>query len=436
MNSKIKQLSIASITLLIAACSSTPNNTEPYGKGYGLQLQDQQLYAILSKDESNNYSFTSFTTDRPHSNTNRAWIELNQLTPLFSTLSTECAAGVIMDRVVTEENKVCTDIELRERLFQDSTLDTGDIMKSTLGNAALTVITWGVGAVATAGYYTVEFDEDAYIKALNEANANFDIMPILAGLNKFNSDIDQRQQKLDSEIESKQASLDKGIKVSFTDKSKIYGTSPKDIVSVEVSSSQSPLKTVSKLEFNTIEDLYIQLDKKEAEVRGDVVFQTSCKTSLFNGWDYSVSGCRFKAGLNDEAMKNVNMTVKSKEEFYIPYLPIMTDKTVVVKAVNGKLTINNKTGKYLRIDSVSMYVGNDIETRTNLNIEVPPEAISTIANLSMFTDSERRRKLHHVDKTSLKHQIKLGAAIKYRIADTNVEKTLYKVDNVTPYSYF
>ncbi|MEF1341222.1 hypothetical protein REH81_31395, partial [Vibrio rotiferianus] len=83
-----------------------------------------------------------------------------------------------------------------------------------------------------------------------------------------------------------------------------------------------------------------------------------------------------------------------------------------------------------------MYVGNDIETRTNLNVEVPPEAVSTIADLGRFPDSERRRTLYNVDQTSLKHSIKLGAAVKYRIADTNVEKTLYKVDAVTPYRYY
>lgn len=114
----------------------------------------------------------------------------------------------------------------------------------------------------------------------------------------------------------------------------------------------------------------------------------------------------------------------------------MTDKVVVVKAENGRLKIHNKTGKYLKIDSVSMYVDNDIETRTNLNVEVPPQAISTIVGLNRFPDSERRRTLHNVDQTLLKHPIELGTAVKYRIADTNVEKTLYKVDAVTPYRYY
>lgn len=290
--------------------------------------------------------------------------------------------------------------------------------------------------LAVTGFYTVDFDKSAYIDALNEAKENFDIKPILADLNKFDADLAQRQKQLDAEIESKRTSLDKAIKVSFIDKSKLYGKPPKDIVNVSITSRQSPLKSVKNSTFKKVEDLYIKLNKKEAEVRSDVVFKTDCYTGFLSGWNYSVSGCGFEAGLNDKSMKNVSMAVISKKEFYMSYLPTMIDKTVVVKAENGKLTISNKTGKYLKIDSVSMYVGNEIETRTNLNVEVPPEAISTIVDLNRFPDSERRRTLYNVDQTSLKHSIKLGAAVKYRIADTNVEKTLYKVDAVIPYRYY
>ncbi|WP_282066165.1 hypothetical protein [Vibrio rotiferianus] len=440
MKSTINQLSITSLALLIAACSSTPNNeSERYGKGYGDQLKGQQLYAVLSKEDSGRYAFSRFTTDRPNSDTNSAWVDLSQLDPVFSTSDSDCTTQSLVAVVGIEDesnDEICSNLELRENLFHDSTINTDDVVASTAGNALLTVITFGMGAMAAQGHYTVEFDEDTYIDALNEAKANFDIQPLLVDLNKFDTDLALRQKQLDAEIESKRASLDKAIKVSFIDKSKLYGKSPKDIVSVSIKSHQSSLKSVRNTEFKKVEDLYLKLNKKEAEVRSDVVFETDCNTRFLRGWNYSISGCGFEAGLNDKSMKNVSMTVKSKKEFYVPYLPTMSDKTVVVKAENGKLTISNKTGKYLKVDSVSMYVGNDIETRTNLNVEVPPEAVSTIADLGRFPDSERRRTLYNVDQTSLKHSIKLGAAVKYRIADTNVEKTLYKVDAVTPYRYY
>lgn len=431
MKSTINKLSITSLALLIAACSSTPNNeSERYGKGYGDQLKGQQLYAVLSKGESDRYAFTNFTTNRPSSDTNLPWVDLNQLIPVFPTSPTECATGNTIDG---HRHKICSDLDLRERIFHDSAIDIGDVIKNTAGNALLTVMTFGT---AVTGFYTVEFDKSAYIDALNEAKANFDIKPILADLNKFDADLAQRQKQLDAEIESKRTSLDKATKVSFIDKSKLYGKPPKDVVNVSIKSRQSPLKSVRNTEFKKVEDLYLKLNKKDAKVRSDVVFKTTCNTRVLSDWNYSVSGCDFEAGLNDKSMKSVSITVNSKKKFYVPYLPTMTDKTVVVKAENGKLTITNKTGKYLKIDSVSMYVGNDIETRTNLNVEVPPEAVSTIANLGRFPDSERRRTLYNVDQTSLKHSMKLGAAVKYRIADTNVEKTLYKVDTVTPYRYY
>lgn len=440
MKSTINNLSITSLALLIAACSSTPNNeSERYGKGYGDQLKGQQLYAVLSKGESDRYAFTRFTTDRPNSDTNSAWVDLSQLKPVFSTSDSDCTTQGLVALVGIEDERndeICSNLELRENLFHDSTINTGDVVATTAGNALLTVITFGMGAMAAQGHYTVEFDEDAYIDALKEAKANFDIQPILVDLNKFDTDLAQRQKQLDDEIESKRASLDKAIKVSFIDKSKLYGKSPKDTVSVSIKSHQSSLKSVRNTEFKKVEDLYLKLNKKDANVRSDVVFKTTCNTRFLSDWNYSVSGCGFEAGLNDKSMKSVSITVNSKKKFYVPYLPSMTDKTVVVKAENGKLTITNKTGKYLKIDSVSMYVGNDIETRTNLNVEVPPEAVSTIASLGLFSNSERRRTLYNVDQTSLKHSMKLGTAVKYRIADTNVEKTLYKVDTVTPYQFY
>ena len=439
MKSTINKLSITSLALLISACSSTPNNeSERYGKGYGDQLKGQQLYAVLSKGESNRYAFTRFTTNRPSSDTNSAWVDLTQLKPVFSTSDSDCTTQTVLGTHDESNDPICSNLELRENLFHDSTINTGDVVATTAGNALVTVITFGIGAIAAQGYYTVEFDEDAYIDALKEAKANFDIQPILVELNKFEADLVQRQKLLDAEIESKRTSLDNAIKMSFIDKSKLYGKSPKDkeIVSVSIKSLQSSLKSVRSTEFAKVEDLYNKLNKKEAKVRSDVVFKTTCNTRFLSDWNYSVSGCGFEAGLNDKSMKSVSITVNSKKKFYVPYLPTMTDKTVVVKAENGKLTITNKTGKYLKIDSVSMYVNNDIETRTNLNVEVPPEAVSTIAYLVRFPDSERRRTLYNVDQTSLKHSMKLGAAVKYRIADTNVEKTLYKVDAVTPYQFY
>lgn len=437
MKPTINKLSITSLALLISACSSTSNNEgEPYGKGYGAQLKGQPLYAVLSKGASDRYTFTRFTTDRPSSDTNSAWVDLSQLKPVFSTSDSDCATQTVLGVDHGSNDETCSNLEVRKNLFHDSSINTSDVLATTAGNALLTVMTFGIGAMVAQGYYTVEFDEDAYIDALNEAKANFDIQSFLAGLNKFDRDLAQRQKQLDAEIEFKRASLEKAIKVSFIDKSKLYGKSPKDIVSVSINSYQSSLKLVRSTEFKKVEDLYLKLDKKDAKVRSDVVFKTTCNTRALRGWNYSVSGCGFEAGLNDKSMKSVSIAVNSKKKFYVPYLPTMTDKTVVVKAENGKLTITNKTDKYLKIDSVSMYVGNNIETRTNLNVEVPPEAVSTIANLGRFPASERRRTLHNVDQTSLKHSMKLGAALKYRIADTNVEKTLYKVDTVSPYRYY
>lgn len=127
MKSTIKKLSITSLTLLITACSSTSNNeSDTYGKGYGEQLKGQQLYAFLSKGESDRYAFTSFTTNRPSSDTNLPWVDLNQLIPVFPTYPTECATGNTIDG---HRHEICSDLDLRARIFHDSTIDTGDVIK-------------------------------------------------------------------------------------------------------------------------------------------------------------------------------------------------------------------------------------------------------------------------------------------------------------------
>ena len=304
MKSITNKLFIISAALLISACSSAPK--DEHSKGYGEELKGQHLYAVLSKDWDDRYAFTRFTTDISSADKNMPWVDLTKGEPVFSTSAFDCESTLFFD---WHSQKFCSDMEMRDKFFYDSTISTGDTLQNILLNPFIAVYTLGT---AVTGFYTVEFDEDLYIQALKEAKANFNMHTFLADLSTFEQDLAKRQKNLDLYIESERVSLDKRLSVSFIDKSKLYGKSPKNIASVYLESQQSPLNSVLNTEFLDVKDLRFMLNEKEAKVRSDVVFKTRCNMDQFSYWNYSTSGCNSEADLLKISMEKVTISLNSK----------------------------------------------------------------------------------------------------------------------------
>ncbi len=103
-----------------------------------------------------------------------------------------------------------------------------------------------------------------------------------------------------------------------------------------------------------------------------------------------------------------------------------------IKGINNRnayALFTNKTKQYLSIESITSYYKNVVFDTSNLNKELAPESTSTRANsnYTLFADSiSNQSSFYGVTKNLAKRTlIKIGFALKYRINNTNVEKTIF-----------
>ncbi|UIP29142.1 hypothetical protein [Photobacterium sp. TLY01] len=432
--SSLRNAALICFTVLLGACSST-QMADKQRDLLPPDLNKYNLYGYLERDPNGNYVFSKFSAQKY--DTSEPWVNLRDFSPVFKTEKDDCHTGGIIDETFKDDqSKLCDDEALRDKLFKTSTIKTGDVVMSTVGNAFMTAMTMGLALGDLGGFYTLEFDEDKYQKALDQAIENTNFNELLSKLNKLNNDISEKKEKFTFDVRKKQNELTGKLKISLNDKSKIY---PKKLngnsVTINTSYDTNQLSIIYG-EFLSVEDLYNKLTLKETTARSQTEFNLSCDYSQFNGWSYEETGCGQKFSFSDMKILPVKFTINHKNEFYVDYLPPLKDSLVEVKLSENKVQLTNKTDKYIKIDSLSMYVNNDIETKRDINIEIPPHATSYVANLKDFHSSVQLMTLRSVNYKTLQKPLRLGAAIKYRVTDTNKERTLYKVESIKPFSQY
>ncbi len=90
---------------------------------------------------------------------------------------------------------------------------------------------------------------------------------------------------------------------------------------------------------------------------------------------------------------------------------VLSDKSIVLEYKDNRLTLTNKTSKFLKVLSLAEYRGNDI--RNIPSFSVPPEGVKTI----LVPDT--------VKITSLNNKILFGYAIEYKVGNGKT-MSLYK----------
>jgi len=94
--------------------------------------------------------------------------------------------------------------------------------------------------------------------------------------------------------------------------------------------------------------------------------------------------------------------------------------------VNGtEINIENLTGQFLSVDTISIYYKGKIESVSS-KLELPPRSSKDIA-LSGYSQTLARAVVKNLTREVAKSEsVKFGVALKYRVIDTNIEKTLFR----------
>lgn len=159
------------------------------------------------------------------------------------------------------------------------------------------------------------------------------------------------------------------------------------------------------------------------EIRADKLeLLIGCTSDELNEWIV------YQPDLN--ITKNIQCNVKyiTAEGIY-PKEFTMSDKNLEVtsKTINHKtfnVTFINKSDSFLSVNTVSFYVGDDIEAQS-VNLELPPYAKK---NIIFETRSLFRDKIY-LGGNKKYEPTTYGNAVKYKIVNTNVEQTLFKTTN-------
>jgi len=101
---------------------------------------------------------------------------------------------------------------------------------------------------------------------------------------------------------------------------------------------------------------------------------------------------------------------------------------------NDEIRFINKTNNFIQIKSISIYYNDEIST-SNLStpIELPPRAITKeYLSVNKYVLSNVKKFTNYKDMTrdnAANRLISFGFAIKYKLSDQNIDKSLYKQNN-------
>ncbi|MEZ9537612.1 hypothetical protein AB4160_05380 [Shewanella sp. 10N.286.51.B8] len=383
------------------------------------------IYATLAMDEKNKFYFEKFSySSIPNS------INLNNLTHNFPTQDGICAKHLVERNSEVNRNlnnKILCDTDLQ---FRSATVSTGAIIGNTIGNAYAALASMGIGVSA---YYGVEFDTEEYEDALSQALAKVNRVTIINDANQLfyetNSSLQLSKIKFEEMRNKLQSKLGKSIKINDT--SKLFAKN--EIVHIEKTSSMPPISRNVIWQDNN--ELKIYLLKKLDESRSEGKLTLQC--SRLKSFHFSTEGCEQSWDYDSKhTIDPITYNVKSANQYVFEPHFDMNDSNIAIRLTsNGYLKVENRTNSFITINSLSLYFGADIETDSNINLEIPPSATSSNMSIHSFNIYDKNRKLKNIKKENLEKELSLGLALKYKVLNTNKENTLYDT-NIYKYSEF
>lgn len=391
------------------------------------QKLEHHLYGKLEKG-AQGYSFTMFSENY---NRNEPWVRLGDFQPMWSTKKEWCTIGIEFNQL----SKPCR--SENPTLFREKGTDF--TLKRTAGYAVLSVLSFGLLATMPPG--SVEFDQDKYFQAVNQANRK--LHKRFEGLGVSHTSYHDLLHEYDSAMSNFEAthkikSSDYKAKVpkpiiSLSDKSGLFnGTEETFQKFVAVNRNRiSGIDSVIKKQAVTLDNLVLIAEERNKQALSELSKKTSnllvsCRNNALREVKYTLK-CP-QTVLSSENSFNIQAVVHSIDyKKVIPTEFTAEDNTLELNMKSGSINVINKTDSFVSIDSLSFYHNGKIASQYKLGSELPPESEKDIIRINSLPVDWEHISFTDVTKGSANSKkIEYGFAVKYKIVDTNREKTLLK----------
>lgn len=133
----------------------------------------------------------------------------------------------------------------------------------------------------------------------------------------------------------------------------------------------------------------------------------------------------------------VKLKVLSKNYYKVYPQTNISDDNLKMMFDGKHITVNNKTSKFLQIKSISTYYNNDIVT-LQCDKELPPQSEANLNDIARqivdYNFTNQNNYLNMTYSIANKLKINFGFAVKYRLVEQNIDKTLYKINTHNLYN--
>ncbi|MBZ9612338.1 hypothetical protein [Rheinheimera maricola] len=382
-------LTALATVFLVAGCASNQTMVKEIKPVAEKIVSDREIFAMLDVTPEGRYYFRDFTFSGTHN-----FISLNTLQHYIRTESVKCGDAIDSEAQKAVADPECKQDKLAMFRVRDSTNNS------------------------------ISFDEELFEKALAEALVAQPREQLIAEFNniyqlvpKFRADKKAEYDKRWNDLNTK---LQEALVVN--DNSQLYDGKPNAYIF-----ERNPIEEHFwiKFKWQSASDFRVKLQEEVSNHYANSRLTLRC--DRLDSFHHTISGCDQKWGMTDKLeVKPVVYEIDTVRNY--GYAPTFNASDVHVSAVtdrHGVMSLTNLTDYYVTIDSLSLYVGDEIKNLSNLNLSLPPRSISKDLKLSKYSIFSRKS-FNNIRKADLVKSINIGMAIKYKVADINVEKTLFK----------
>ncbi|WP_333653865.1 hypothetical protein [Dissulfurispira sp.] len=412
------------ILLIITFAVNISAETSPPANDY---IGKNPLYAQLEKVDGK-YIITKI------SNTEHLIFKLNDLSHKFDTKKYECVFSY--GKLVSGPADKCKDNENVFRKVKANVAKTG----------AITILTLGMSAISGGTYHDSIFDSEAYNKAVEEGlnRSNINRQQLLAEYDNFMDSINALRSQYSSEYESylknnikivHQIQDESGFYKNDVNLLSLYSVNKNHIpqaIEIAFNPSVESYKTVFNELLKSYEDRL-----KSITSNYQMHFRNSQKIGDYTVEIVATSNIPYK---KDETQNiPVIFTIRSKDFKNIYPKYINEDNALRIEFDGKKINFVNKTDNFIQVKSISVYYNAEI-SNFNLGdkaIELPPQASTKDPLLiDIYTTAEIKKMANYANAIkgiAVTQNLSFGFAIKYRLIEQNIDKTLYKQNKYNLY---
>jgi len=409
------------VSLILSGCVTSGTNKGARGSK---ARTEYLLYANVGKVDGK-YIITKIS----HSKSGKSvmMIRLDDLSYIGGTDSVDCGLWTFGKRYKhnTITRPYCTDPEPYFRVVK---INKGKTL-------AIGVLSLGTYSVLGANKRSSYFDEDEFNRAIKDIQASYDIKGLL---NKSKNESLRYKKELlsaKSTCDEYNRLVREYIKIEpvIKDLSGFYKGGKIDLIAegyirtnkCSVTDNFYKIFHVASGKPSELSQ-YLENIHPDSNRSDSVKFSYSGKSRL---GDYNVSIMMPSKNISlpraEDKIVKFMVKILSKDLHGIgPKHYANSDKSLKIASDNGTLTLTNNTSSFITINSISVYRDKDITTSSSHDIELPPNSEKRLSGFGY-----KGKDFLEVTKRKLSRKsMKYGFAIKYTVVNSNVKRTLYKVD--------